>query len=123
MSPCCAAASRAASQRIHVEPLADVLDEVGGLLPVRELPVRLDPAAARRRVLQLLPGEQPFGGGPPVHRHDASAAEPRRWLAPGGERADSGAGTARSRAGLRAAPGLREERHLAAGGRNYTFYI
>lgn len=64
------------SERIHVESLAYVLDEVGGLLPVGKLPVSLDSAASRRRVLQLLPGKEPFRRGSPVHRHYAPTAKP-----------------------------------------------
>jgi len=84
-------AAASLSGGIHVEPLADVLDQVGRLLPVGELPVGLDPAASRRRVLELLPGEEPFRRGSPVHRHYAPTAKPG-GASIGRERGDGGTG-------------------------------
>lgn len=62
--------------RIHVESLAYVLDQVGGLLAVGKLSVSLDSAASWRRVFQLIPGKEPFRRRSPVHRHYAPTAKP-----------------------------------------------
>lgn len=56
-------------QRIHVESLTHVLDQIGSLLSVGELAVRFYSTSAGRRGFELLPGEKPFRRGSPARRH------------------------------------------------------
>lgn len=63
----------ASTPRIHIEPLSHLLDEVGRLLARRELFVRLHPAAAAGRILQLFPCEEPARRSSTARRHDTSS--------------------------------------------------